>query len=148
MSKFSKKFCGKSPVKQYKEEVVIDDSNAAENLSKAEYSRISDGSIKPAIPKEHIDLTLKEHDEKIKEDRFFDKLTSAEERRWKNEGGMEMTSNPIEWFIGPGAVKPAFNLFKNWGQKTMNQVSRYARKQLPKAGGEASFEVGQQYIKK
>ena len=89
MSKFSKKFCGKSPVKQYKEEVVIDDSNAAENLAKAEYSRIGDGSIKPAITKEHIKQTEKEHDAKIKsfdEDKWKKvKSLIAKHLQWRNK---------------------------------------------------------------
>ena len=145
MSKFSKKFCGKSPVKQYKEEVVINESNAVENLAKAEYSRIGDGSIKPAITKEHIKQTEKEHDAKIKS---FDENTLRYQYPEKGNPAIEMTGNPVEWLIGAGAAKPAFNLFKNVTRRVADKVTRYAKSQLPKATGEAGVDITQNYFRK
>ncbi len=108
MSKFSKNFCGKSPVKQYKEDVVINDSNAAENLKKLEYSKISDGSMDPAITKEHIEQTEKEFAAKQKQaiDPNSLEFKMAENQRWANQayGGVELLGTGVEYVAGGGGL--------------------------------------------
>jgi len=99
MSKFSKNFCGKSPVKQYKEDVIINDSNAAENLKKLEYSRIGDGSMDPAITKEHVQKDL----ENFNTNETLDTMTSYSYPE-KGNPAITMLGTGVEYVAGGGGL--------------------------------------------
>lgn len=133
MQKFVDKINSTEPKKSYGFDPVITDNSVEQILT-------------PPITNPVKNLDLKEAEKRTQ----ISRIQGQGSVNFDPSKGhaVEMTSNPIEWFIGGGAAKPAFNLFKNWGQKAMSQVSRYAKKQLPKAAGEASVEVGQRYIGK
>ncbi len=102
------------------------------------------GFIPPAITKKHIKQTLREHDKRSGKPHVPSKNLYPE----KGNPAIEMVSNPAEWFIGGGGVKPAFNLFKNVTRKVVGKVARYAKSQLPKSAGEASIDIGERYFRK
>lgn len=134
MQKFVDKINSTEPKKSYGFNPVMTDNSVEQRLT-------------PPITAPTTNLDLKEAEKMTQISRIQGQGSNF--RFDPSEGqAIEMTSNPIEWFIGGGAAKPAFNLFKNWGQQALNQVSRYASKQLPKAASEAGVEVGQKYIGK
>jgi hypothetical protein len=150
MEKFVNGVNSTEPKKTYGFNPVVTDNSVEQRLTPPI------PPVKPVITKEDIQQTEKKFADQAKN---VDPNAgmgsnapygSAEYQRWANQayGGVEMTSNPVEWLIGGGAAKPAFNLFKNVTRRVADKVTRYAKSQLPKGAGEAGVDVTQNYFGK